>query len=124
MLIHSPNPGKKLRLETYKALISAKSQGLVRSIGVSNYGVKHLRELEENFPNDPPSVNQIELSPFFQRREIVEECKKRDIKIEAYSPLGKGAHTDLPELHEIAKVSLEEGKRQKVVEFLGSRLIR
>lgn len=49
-------------------------------------------------------MNQIELSPFFQRREIVNECLKHNIAIESYSPLGKGAFIDLPELKEISKV--------------------
>ncbi|CAO1612948.1 unnamed protein product [Sympodiomycopsis kandeliae] len=100
-LIHSPNPGKQKRLETWRALIDAKKQGKIRSIGVSNYGPHHIEELVEAYPNDIPSINQIELSPFFQRSEIVQACRKHNIAIEAYSPLGKGAHTDLPELKAI-----------------------
>ncbi|UZJ52854.1 hypothetical protein CBS101457_002174 [Exobasidium rhododendri] len=103
ILIHSPNPGSEKRLETYRALIDAKKAGKVKSIGVSNYGVKHIQELLAKFPNSPPSMNQIELSPFFQRKAIVNECLKHNIAIESYSPLGKGAHTDLPELKEIGK---------------------
>lgn len=103
ILIHSPNPGREKRLETYRALIDAKKAGKVKSIGVSNYGVKHIQELMSNYPNDPPSMNQIELSPFFQRREIVKECSKHNIAIESYSPLGKGAFIDLPELKQIGK---------------------
>lgn len=58
------------------------------------------------YPDSPPSMNQIELSPFFQRKSIVQECYKHNIAIESYSPLGKGAFIDLPELKEIGKVSL------------------
>jgi hypothetical protein len=105
ILIHSPNPGREKRLETYRALIDAKKAGKVKSIGVSNYGVKHIQELLAKYPDSPPSMNQIELSPFFQRKEIVNECLRHSIAIEAYSPLGKGAHTDRPELKEISKVS-------------------
>ncbi|CAO1618124.1 unnamed protein product [Jaminaea pallidilutea] len=102
-LIHSPNPGTKRRLETYKALIQAKKDGKVKSIGVSNYGVKHIEELLEAFPDHPPSLNQIELSPFFQRKAIVDKCRQHGIAVESYSPLGKGAHVDLPELHDISR---------------------
>ncbi len=69
---------------------------------MSNYGPHHIAELLEAYPNDPPSVNQIEISPFFQRKEIVNACLKHKIALEAYSPLGKGAHTELPELKKIA----------------------
>lgn len=103
VLIHSPNPGREKRLETYRALIDAKKAGKVRSIGVSNYGVKHIQELLAKFPDDPPSMNQIELSPFFQRGEIIKECSKHNIAVESYSPLGKGAFIDLPELKQISK---------------------
>jgi diketogulonate reductase-like aldo/keto reductase len=65
--------------------------------------VHHIQELLEAFPQDPPAVNQIELSPFFQRASIVAECAKHDIVVESYSPLGKGAFVDLPELQDIAK---------------------
>lgn len=101
-LIHSPNPGREKRLEAYRALVQAKKQGKVRSIGVSNYGPHHIDEVAQHFPNDLPSVNQIELSPFFQRSEIVSKCKQYNIAIESYSPLGKGQFTDLPEIRAIA----------------------
>ncbi|PWN43680.1 putative 2,5-didehydrogluconate reductase [Ceraceosorus guamensis] len=103
-LLHSPNPGRELRLEAWRGLIDAQKAGKVKSIGVSNYGVHHIQELLEKYPNNLPVVNQIEYSPFFQRNEIVRECLKHDIKIQSYSPLGKGAFVDLPELKQIADV--------------------
>lgn len=62
----------------------------------------HIRELLEAFPQDPPAVNQIEFSPFFQRSEIVSECRAHNIVVQAYSPLGKGQFVDLPQLQGIA----------------------
>jgi 2,5-diketo-D-gluconate reductase A len=56
-------------------------------------------------------MNQIELSPFFQRKEIVNECLKHNIAIESYSPLGKGAFVDLPELKKISDVSVDVCER-------------
>jgi hypothetical protein len=58
-------------------------QGLVRSIGVSNFGVAHLeRLLAPGASRLVPAVNQIELSPFLQQREIVEFCRQRGIVLE------------------------------------------
>lgn len=60
-LIHSPTPGKELRLESWKALEKLKKEGKIKSIGVSNYGVHHLKELLEAC-TVKPVVNQIEAS--------------------------------------------------------------
>ena len=100
VLLHSPYPGREKRLASWKALEDAKDAGLVRSIGVSNYGPAHLDELAS--AKYPPSVNQIEVTPFFQRRSIIDVCRQRDIHIVAYSPFGKGAHVDDPRLSAIA----------------------
>ncbi|KAI0093460.1 Aldo/keto reductase [Irpex rosettiformis] len=88
-LIHDPYAGTKLRLETYKALQDCRREGKIRSVGVSNYGVKHLEEIREA-GYEAPSVNQIELHPFCQQRPIVEYCRKNNIVVSAYSPLVHG----------------------------------
>lgn len=85
-LIHDPYPGKVKRLETYKALLEARDEGKIRTVGVSNYGIPHLKEiLEAGF--ELPAVNQIQLHPFCQQREIVDYCQKNGIIVQAYSPL-------------------------------------
>ncbi|KAJ3490919.1 hypothetical protein NLI96_g1070 [Meripilus lineatus] len=58
-LIHDPFSGKERRLATYRALQEAKQAGKIRSVGVSNYGVKHLEEIREA-GYETPTVNQIE----------------------------------------------------------------
>ncbi|KAI0824064.1 Aldo/keto reductase [Trametes gibbosa] len=93
MLIHSPLSDKERRLQTWKALIEAKKQGKVRTIGVSNYGPRHLEEIREA-GLQTPSVNQVELHPFCQQKEIVEYCNKHKIIIEAYTPLIRGQWND------------------------------
>lgn len=88
-LIHDPTSGKEKRLETWQALVEAKKLGKVKSIGVSNYNVKHLEEIREaGLPT--PAINQIELHPYCQQRPITEYCAKHGIVVSAYAPLIRG----------------------------------
>jgi diketogulonate reductase-like aldo/keto reductase len=88
-LIHSPY-GQRL-VETYDALSSLKADGLIRSAGVSNFGVAHLLALEQH-GRPPPAVNQIEMHPlnFNQRRALLDHCKERRIVIIAYGSMLAG----------------------------------
>lgn len=87
MLLHAPG-APETRAETWKALEECKAQGLIRDIGVSNFGQPHLERLMET-ATVAPAVNQIELHPWLQRRELVAYCQKNNIVVEAYSPLAK-----------------------------------
>jgi len=100
-LIHDPFSGKEKRLETYRALQEAKQDGKIRDVGVSNYGVHHLEELEAA-GYQMPAVNQIELHPFCQQKPIVEYCRSHSIVVQAYSPLRRGKLDD-PTLIRIAE---------------------
>ncbi|KAH8110125.1 Aldo/keto reductase [Phellopilus nigrolimitatus] len=100
-LIHSPLSGKEKRLATYRALLEKRDAGKIRTVGVSNYGVKHLEELREA-KLETPAVNQIELHPFCQQKDIVEYCNKNGIVVQAYCPLVRGDFSS-PVLQEIAK---------------------
>ncbi|KAH7097504.1 Aldo/keto reductase [Auriculariales sp. MPI-PUGE-AT-0066] len=86
-LVHDPRSGEKTRLDTYRALIEKREdEGKLRSIGVSNYGLRHLEEIvEAGF--ELPAVNQIELHPFCQQREISQWCRARGVVVQAYCPL-------------------------------------
>ncbi|EPQ57634.1 Aldo/keto reductase [Gloeophyllum trabeum ATCC 11539] len=100
-LIHDASSGKKRRLDTYRALLDARNLGKIKSVGVSNYGVKHLEEIKEaGF--DMPVVNQIELHPFCQQKDIVSYCQEHSIAIEAYCPILRG-DMDHPVINELAK---------------------
>ncbi|KAL4079888.1 NADP-dependent oxidoreductase domain-containing protein [Scleroderma yunnanense] len=88
-LIHDPFSGTERRLATYKALLDAQAAGKIRSVGVSNYAVKHLDEIK-NAGLQMPAVNQIELHPFCQQRPIVEYCRAHSVVIQAYCPLVRG----------------------------------
>ncbi|KAF7729112.1 hypothetical protein EC973_004880 [Apophysomyces ossiformis] len=88
-IVQSPARGKDLRLASWKALEKLKKDGKVKSIGVSNYGKHHLQELLDNC-TIKPAVNQIEITPYLARPDIVDFCSDNDIVIEAYSPLTMG----------------------------------
>jgi diketogulonate reductase-like aldo/keto reductase len=98
-LIHWPVP--RLRQESWKAFLKLHEQGLIRSIGVSNYTIPHLEELLASSPL-PPAVNQVEFHPFLYQRELLEYCKSHRIQLEAYSPLTRGQRLKHPLIKEIA----------------------
>jgi len=100
-LIHSPSNCKERRLESWRALETAKRLGIVRSIGVSNFGAGHIEHLLEN-AKVVPAVNQIEIHPFCQRQDLVDLCDKYGIRIEAYSPLARGNKLEDPTIRRIA----------------------
>ena len=87
-LLHWPVP--RLRLESWRALEQLYDEGRVRAIGVSNFMIRHLEELLER-ARIVPMVNQIEVHPFFQQREVRAWCLANNIAVAAYSPLAKGA---------------------------------
>jgi diketogulonate reductase-like aldo/keto reductase len=92
-LMHWPVQG--LRLETWRAFEQLVADGRARSIGVSNFMVPHLQELQ-GAAKVLPAVNQIELTPFLQRRDTVALCRKLGIRLEAYSPLTRGQRLGHP----------------------------
>ena len=99
-LIHWPLPGK--RIETWKALEKLKEEGLVRSIGISNYTIKHTEEVL-NESGVKPSVNQFELHPYLYQKELIDYLWKNDIHVEAYCPLTRARKLDDPKLAAIAE---------------------
>ncbi|SPO26160.1 related to 2,5-diketo-D-gluconic acid reductase [Ustilago trichophora] len=102
-LIHSPYGGKKKRLESWKAIQEAKDQGLIKSIGVSNYGQRHLEELLESNSQHRPTVNQCDLHPFMARRELVDWCSSQGIVMECWGPLVRAERFDHPAIVKLAK---------------------
>ncbi|KAI0088896.1 Aldo/keto reductase [Irpex rosettiformis] len=99
-LIHSPHGGKETRLKLWKTLLQAKAQGRAHDIGVSNYGIKHLKEIREA-GLEAPAVNQIELHPFCTQEPIVKYCNEHGIVVSAFCPLVRGDFSD-PVLQEVA----------------------
>jgi len=101
-LIHWPVPSQDRYVETWRAFIELQEQGLVRSIGVSNFQPAHLRRIVDE-TGVTPSVNQVELHPRFQQAGLRREHADRGIVTEAWSPLAQGAVLDDPTITEIAE---------------------
>jgi 2,5-diketo-D-gluconate reductase A len=88
-------------VSTWKTLEEFKGDGRARSIGVSNFQVDHLRRLMDEC-DVVPAVNQIELHPYFQNREVAEFGEQNGIATEAWSPIAQGDVLDDPTLEEVA----------------------
>ena len=99
-LIHWPV--EFLRHDSWRALCEIVASRRARSIGVSNFTVRHLKELGER-SGVVPAVNQVEFHPFLFQRELLEYCRGRGIQLEAYSPLTKGDRLNDETVLEIAK---------------------
>ncbi|MEQ7803567.1 2,5-diketo-D-gluconic acid reductase [Priestia megaterium] len=89
-LIHWPNPKQDHYVEAWQALIDAKRWGLIRSIGVCNFLPEHIERLEKE-TCILPSINQIELHPFFNQHQYRNWYQEKNIQIESWSPLGRAS---------------------------------
>ncbi|HZU82598.1 MAG TPA: aldo/keto reductase [Polyangiaceae bacterium] len=98
-LIHWPVPGR--RLESWRALERLYDDKRARAIGVSNFLRPHLEELLAH-ARVVPAVDQIELSPFLQRRDTRALCEEHGIVVEAYSPLTRGKRLGHPAVVRVA----------------------
>ena len=94
-LIHWPanelqfgKDANQLNVDTWKAMERLHEEGLIRSIGLSNF-MQHHAEPVMAKANICPMVDQIEYHPGFTQKECVEFCKKNNILVEAWSPLGR-----------------------------------
>lgn len=85
-LIHWPAPGRNTFVEAWTTMLELQREGRVRSVGVCNFQPAHLQRLFDE-TGVLPSVNQIELSPYLQQRELRAFHAEHDIVTEAWSPL-------------------------------------
>ena len=114
VLIHWPHgSGPDGRKGAWRALVDAVDAGKVRSLGISNYGVHHLEELEAYIKELEAergagkggviSVGQWEIHPWLMRQDIVKWCRDRNIAVEAYCPIVRGGRFDDPTVQALAK---------------------
>jgi diketogulonate reductase-like aldo/keto reductase len=97
-IIHWPRGGPT---RAWPGMERARESGYARSIGVSNYGLGDLDELL-SVAETPPTLNQVQFSPFEYRRRLLEGCEERQVALEAYSPLGTGRHLSHERVREVA----------------------
>ncbi|ETS80769.1 hypothetical protein PFICI_08298 [Pestalotiopsis fici W106-1] len=113
MLLHAPYGGSAARKGAWRALVEAVEAGHVRSIGVSNYGVHHLRELKEHIAELEAerggpgrggviSVGQWEVHPWLPRPDIVSWARDNGVAVQAFCPLVRGERWDEQVLKDLA----------------------
>ncbi|MEA2408759.1 MAG: 2,5-diketo-D-gluconate reductase [Thermoleophilaceae bacterium] len=103
-LIHWPLPTRYDGdfVSTWRTMEEFKADGRARSIGVSNFEVEHLERLAAE-TEVVPAVDQIELHPYFQNREVEAYLKEHGIATEAWAPIAQGKVLDDPVIDEIAE---------------------
>lgn len=107
-LIHWPTPARDLFVETWKEFEKLKADGLVKSIGVSNFRVEDLERLKHE-SSTVPAINQIELHPYFQQHELRDYASTNEIRIESWSPIG-GSKGNLLQNADLARLASKYDK--------------
>ncbi|KAL1715888.1 NADP-dependent oxidoreductase domain-containing protein [Schizophyllum commune] len=103
-LIHGPIGGPQARKESWQAICDVqKEDGTLKTCGISTYGVKHIREMEEYGLPMPVVHQQIDLHPFQTRQAIVHESKKHGMTMEAWAPLVRAMRFDHWAISRVAK---------------------
>lgn len=92
-LLHAPQGGAVL--ECYDTLLEYQKKGLIKTVGVSNFGVKHLEALKKS-GRPLPQTNQVELHPWCTREDICNWCRENGVQIVGYSPLVRTKKNDDP----------------------------
>ena len=90
VMIHWPTPFNWRATETWKAFVKLREEQRVRTLGVCNFMISDLERLYGEV-GEYPAINQIELHPTWQQRDVVAYCREHNIAVEAYSPLARGA---------------------------------
>lgn len=87
-LIHWPNPKHGLYVEAFQALLDARDRGLIRSVGVCNFLPEHLERVHAE-TGEYPSVNQIELHPYFPQADALAYHASVGVRTQSWSPLAR-----------------------------------
>src|SRR5262249_20884251 len=98
-IVHWPEGGPTW---AWPGMERAHEAGYARSIGVSNFGIDELRQVS-TIANVPPVVDQVQFSPYEDRRSLLEACRQDGVALEAYSPLGTGRHLHSDQVARIAE---------------------
>nr|NLD40793.1 aldo/keto reductase [Actinomycetales bacterium] len=106
LLIHWPNPGHGRYVHAFEGMLAVQEDGLVRSVGTSNFLPTHLDVLASE--GYIPEINQIQLDPLRPRNDVVAYMRENGIVGECWSPLGK-AQGELLEREELQAVADAHG---------------
>jgi len=98
-IVHWPRGGP---LRAWPGMERARELGLARSVGVSNFGVRELHEVIAAGAI-PPAVNQVQFSALQYRRALLDACRRQNVALEAYSPLGTGRHLSDTTVNRVAQ---------------------
>lgn len=104
-LIHWPLPAIDRYVETWRAFVHLRDEGLVRSIGVSNFTPQQIERIADA-TGVLPAVNQVELHPAFAQDELRAWHAERGIVVESWRPLGRGELDDPA----IARIAAAHGR--------------
>ncbi|PWG60700.1 aldo/keto reductase [Bifidobacterium catulorum] len=96
-LIHWPFALIGRYVESWKAILEFREQGVLRAAGVSNFLPEHIQRLIDE-TGETPAIDQIEVHPRFSQPDVRAYCAEHGIVVEAYSPLGHGADMNAPEV--------------------------
>ena len=100
-LIHWPVPSQGLFVDAWQAMEKVYANNQARAIGISNFLPQHVDTLLAG-AGVVPALNQIELHPTYQQRDLAAKCRSLGIAVEAYSPLGQGADLEAAVVGELA----------------------
>jgi diketogulonate reductase-like aldo/keto reductase len=98
-IVHWPRGGP---VWAWPGMERARELGLARSVGVSNFGARELHEVM-TAATIPPVVNQVQFSALQYRRALLDDCRRQNVALEAYSPLGTGRHLSNPTVSRVAQ---------------------
>ncbi|NNK66357.1 MAG: aldo/keto reductase [Rhodobacteraceae bacterium] len=102
VLIHWPVPSQDLYVETWRAFVEMRDEGLMRSIGVSNFNADHLERIIGE-TGEVPVLNQIELNPELQQPEMRAVNASHNIVTQAWTPLGNGRSFDADAIRAVSE---------------------
>lgn len=101
LLIHWPNPDVDVE-KTIEAMLSIRDQGKALNIGVSNFPMKHLKEVNDELAA-PIFCNQVEYHALLGQFDLLDYAADNDLMVTAYSPLGQGEVLQNPLIKELAE---------------------
>lgn len=108
-------------IDTWREMEKLVDEGLVKTIGVSNFTISMLEELLKE-ARIPPAVNEVELHPSLPQQDLVDYCAKKNIALIAYSPIGNPGYsgknmkiTEEPKVKKKTKTKKKRKQEEKII---------